>query len=135
MKFLGLNIETKKELRARLAIVENQLIYKTEQYEDLVERYNKVCSDLQYMEEDIKTQLDEMNETFPFYLGQVVYDVQLRSASGRYTKTKASREHSLVNEVIVDKKNYFNLVDRYNNYDVFMDRDAAEKHLDNHCVD
>ena len=72
---------------------------------------------------------------YPFELGQVVYDLQLRSATGRYTKTKPSREHSIINEVVVDKKNYFKLVERYEAQDVFKTLADAEKYLDEVCVD
>lgn len=76
-----------------------------------------------------------MSNTYPFDLGQKVYDVQLRSSKGRFTKTKASRQHSLINEVIVDKKNYFNLVERYAAEDVFKTLEAAEAKLDAVCIE
>lgn len=79
--------------------------------------------------------ISEYNKKFPFELGQVVYDIQLRSATGRFTKNKASREQSLINEVTVDKKNYFKLVDRYYAKDVFNTKEEAEKYMDTVCVD
>ena len=79
--------------------------------------------------------LAEMQGKYPFKMGQTVYDLQLRSSKGRFTKTKASREHSLINEVVVDKKNYFGLVDRYASKDVFTDRVEAENYLESVCVE
>lgn len=99
--------------------------------EDALEVKEKV---IQYNNE-LADKLKDMLTKFPFDLGQVVYDVQLRSAKGRFTKTKPSLEHSLINEVVVDKKNYFGLVERYNNRDVFTTYEAAEKHLKAVCVE
>ena len=82
-----------------------------------------------------KNKIEEYETLFPFKMGQVVYDVQLRSATGRFTRTKASREHSLINEVTVDKKNYFNLVERYNQKDVFVTRAGAEAQINAVCID
>ena len=84
---------------------------------------------------ELATELQKMKETYPLYVGQVVYDVQLRSSKGRFTKTKASREHSYINEVTVDKKNYFNIVDRYASNDVFLVKAKAEQYLDRICVE
>ena len=78
--------------------------------------------------------VDTYNKKFPFDFGETVYDVQLRGENGRYTKKNPSREHSVVNEVIVDKKNYFNLVDRYNQKDVFTELKLAEEYLDSICT-
>lgn len=95
------------------------------------ELYNELLRDCCYLQDTVAS----YRAKYPFEIGQVVYDVQLRSSKGRFTKTKASREHSIINEVIVDKKNYFNLVDRYNNLDVFTTLEKAEEHLDSVCVD
>ena len=89
---------------------------------------------IQYNEE-LGEKLEAMMEVFPFELGQVVYDVQLRSATGRFTKTKASREKSIINEVVVDKKNYFKLVDRYAAKDVFKTIEQAEHYIKDVCVE
>lgn len=74
-----------------------------------------------------------MLETFPFKLGQVVYDLQLKNESGRYTKKNASMEHSVINEVVVSEKNYFSLVTRYRKHDVFMTYADADSHLASVC--
>ena len=95
------------------------------------ELYNELLRDCCYLQNTVA----EYRAKYPFEMGQVVYDVQLRSSKGRFTKTKASREHSLINEVIVDKKNYFNLVERYINSDVFTDLKKAENHLNDVCVE
>lgn len=83
----------------------------------------------------LSKELAEMQCKYPFEIGQTVYDLQLRSSKGRFTKTKASREHSLINEVVVDKKNYFGLVDRYASNDVFTDKVEAETYLEYVCVE
>ena len=78
---------------------------------------------------DLEFELEEMIEMFPFKIGQTVYDVALKNDKGRYTKTKASLEHSTITEVVVDEKNYFSLVKRYRRNDVFTSREAAEGYL------
>jgi hypothetical protein len=105
------------------------------QLEQELARALEVKSKLLMYNDELADHVEHMHKKFPFDLGQVVYDVQLRSSKGRFTKTKASKEHSLINEVVVDKKNYFNLVDRYNSLDVFVTRDAAQKHIDDVCIE
>lgn len=78
--------------------------------------------------------LNEMYRKFPFDLGEVVYDLQLRGETGRYTKNKPSKEHSLINEVVVDEKNYFKLKARYESRNVFRSRESAEEHLNSLCT-
>lgn len=85
------------------------------------------------LNEKLIAEMNEIKQLYPFELGQVVYDIQLRNDKGRYTKKNPSREHSVVNEVTVDKKNYFNLVDRYKSKDVFTTRVMATKYLDELC--
>ena len=79
-------------------------------------------------------QLDNLLETFPFKLGQTVYDVSLKNAQGRYTKIKPSLEHSTINPVVVDTKNYFKLVERYERKDVHVTAEAAEMYLKSVCI-
>ena len=74
-----------------------------------------------------------MLEAFPFKLGQVVYDLQLKNEAGRYTKKNASIEHSVINEVVVSEKNYFSLVSRYRKHDVFLTYDEANNYLTSVC--
>ena len=100
-----------------------------------LEKMRSCYNEMLVTNNDLSNELVEMKSKFPFDLGQVVYDLQLRSSKGRFTKTKASREHSLINEVVVDKKNYFGLVDRYASNDVFTDRIDAEKYLESVCVE
>ena len=92
--------------------------------------YNEAMGELVELSKLVET----YRAKYPFEMGQVVYDVQLRSDKGRFTKTKACREYSIVNEVVVDKKNYFNLVERLANKDVFLTLEAAEAHLKEVCV-
>lgn len=82
-----------------------------------------------------REQLLELLEMFPFKLGQEVYDVQLRNAQGKYTKKKPSIEHCLINKVVVDEKNYFSIVKRFRNNDVFLDFDTADAYLMDICED
>lgn len=100
-----------------------------------LEKMRSVYNEMLINNNDLSDEIIEMKSKFPFDLGQVVYDLQLRSSKGRFTKTKASREYSLINEVVVDKKNYFGLVDRYNNKDVFTDKNCAEEYLESVCVE
>lgn len=82
-----------------------------------------------------REQLLELLEMFPFKLGQEVYDVQLRNAQGKYTKKKPSIEHCRINKVVVDEKNYFSIVKRFRNNDVFLDFDTADAYLMDICED
>lgn len=100
-----------------------------------LENMRTINNELLVTNNTLSNELVEMKSNYPFEMGQTVYDLQLRSSKGRYTNTKASREHSLINEVVVDKKNYFNLVDRYASNDVFTDRIEAEKYLESVCVE
>ena len=114
------NFKTKKQLKETIEKYEHEIVRLT----DL----------LTVLECDYLTKLNSFLQNYPFEFGQVVYDVQLRNEKGHFTKVNASREHSKINEVIVDKKNYFNLVDRYNKQDVFTSMEEAVKHLDEICV-
>jgi hypothetical protein len=74
-----------------------------------------------------------MLDTFPFKIGDVVYDVAFKNTKGKYTKTNPSREHSTITEVTVTEKNYFSLVSRLNKKDVFFEREEAEEYLNSVC--
>ena len=111
------------------------MIEQVNHLQEEVNRLEKIIEEVNDSNDRLRHMLYDYQDKYPFEIGQVVYDVQLRSANGRYTKTKACREHSLINEVVVDKKNYFNLVERSNKYDVFVDKSDAESHLDAVCVD
>lgn len=82
---------------------------------------------------ELTGQMSAMKEIFPFEMGQTVYDVQLRNEQGRYVKKNPSLEHSLINEVVVDEKNYFSLVERFKKQDVFTSRELAKIHLETIC--
>ena len=112
MKIFGITITTKRELRNRIKEMEQQICEMNAAYAEAIQK---------------------LTEKFPFEIGQMVYDVQLRSKKGRYTTKNASIEHSLINDVIVTEKNYFGLVKRMRNNDVFTDYDAAKEHLINNC--
>lgn len=108
MKIFGITFTTKKFLNQRIAALEaeNNILYE---------------------------ELDGIAKDFPFDLGQVVYDVALKNAQGRYTKTKPSREHCTITEVEVNEKNYFSLKKRLENNDVFYDRAEADEYLESVC--
>ena len=108
---------------------------KISKLEEELENMRTTNNELLVTNNDLSNEIIEMKSKYPFEMGQTVYDLQLRSSKGRFTKTKASREHSLINEVVVDKKNYFNLVDRYASKDVFKDRVEAEKYLESVCIE
>ena len=74
-------------------------------------------------------------QQFPLDINQKVYLVQLKNSKGRFTKTKASREHSLINEVTVDTKNYFKLVDKMDSDEVFKTHEAALHYINLVCVE
>ena len=116
MKIFGITIETKKELRARISDLEAQ--------NTQIRKYN----------EDIADAYEMLKATYPLDIGATMYDVQLRGENGRYTRTKASREHSLINEVVVTETNYFKLKKRMLKNDVFFSRIEAENYLDNVCI-
>ena len=116
MKIFGITVETKKDLRAKIAELESE--------NDQIRTYNQEIS-ISWM---------GMRDMFPFDIGDTVYDLQLRDETGKYTKTKASREHSLINEVEVTEANYFNLKKRHLRNDVFSTLEDAKYFLDKICV-
>lgn len=81
------------------------------------------------------SELDTMKKAFPFIIGQVVYDVQLKNAQGRFTKKHPSFEQSSVNAVEVTAANYFKLVARLASKDVFFEEAAATEHIRSLCED
>lgn len=109
MKIFGINFTTKKELNERIAELEAEVDMLEEEIMDIV-------------------------EDFPFFIGQTVYDVALKDAHGRYTKKKPSLEYSTITPVVVDHKNYFKLVERYERSDVFDDEEDAIAYLRNVCA-
>lgn len=81
----------------------------------------------------LSSELEPRINSFPFVLGQVVYDIALKNDKGRFTRTSPSREHSTITAVEVTEKNYFKLVERYRRNDVFMDETCAEGYLNAVC--
>jgi hypothetical protein len=115
MNIFGLTITTKKKQLAHIA----------KHDEEVQELKNEIIN--------LNDEFMDLREQFPFDLGQVVYDVALKNAQGKYTKTKPSFEHSTITEVTVDEKNYFKLVARFNRNDVFYFREDAEDYLKSIC--
>ena len=115
MNIFGLTITTKKKQLERIA------------------KHDEEVQELKNMIIELNEELYDMVDAFPFYLGQVVYDVALKNVQGRYTKTKPSREYCTITEVEVNEKNYFSLKKRLENNDVFYDREEAEEYLNSVC--
>jgi hypothetical protein len=122
MKIFGKEFVTRKQLKAE----NNKLMHRLSRLENTYDTLLKTL-------DGVTIELEDYTSTFPFKLGQTVYDLQLKNESGRYTKKNASIEHSMINEVIVSEKNYFGLVARYRNHDVFMTYDDAIKYLASAC--
>lgn len=101
-------------------IEENKQLKKTQQE---VTMYNNELAD----------KLEELMKKYPISCGDTLFEVCLRNDKGRFTKTKPSKEYSYIETVIVDTKNYFKLVDKFNNKEVFTTEKSAKKHLDSLC--
>ena len=108
MKFFGINIETKKELR-------------------------EANFELNLTVRELEGELAQMQDKYPLDIGQTVYDVALKNAQGKFTKAKPSFEHCTITPVVVDEKNYFKLVNRFRNKDVFMSEASAKVYLESIC--
>lgn len=108
MKIFGINFVTKKELKEQIL-------------------------DLQMTVKELEGEIAMRDEKYPLELGETVYDVALKNAQGKYTKTKPSIEHCIVTPVTVDEKNYFKLVARMRNNDVFLSEAAAKTYLESIC--
>lgn len=115
---------TKKQLKKEVDRLQNEL------YDS-----SHLVNECKYKIAQLRAKVNEYERLFPFTFGQTVYDVQLRNSKGRFTKTKACKEFSMINEVVVDDKNYFKLVARLNAKDVFVTRDEAVNRLNEVCVD
>ena len=122
MKIFGINFTTKKELKKANT--------------DLLAKVTGYGLKVAELESDLDSANDEilyLKHMFPFELGQVVFDVALKNAQGKYTKKNPSLAHCTITEVTVNDKNYFSLVKRYNNNDVFFTKKEAEKFLKSVC--
>ena len=129
MKIFGINFETKKELRAEIARLEVQNDLLLTRNGKLADKVN----DLSAAVDSSNDELHFMQQMFPFTLEQTVFDVALKNAQGKYTKKNPSFEHSTITEVAVNEKNYFSLVKRLKNNDVFYTKKAAEEYLKSVC--
>jgi hypothetical protein len=115
MNIFGLYITTKKKRLEYIAKHDEEILKFKEEIDELEEAlFDSYCA-------------------FPFYLGQIVYDVALKNEKGRFTKTKPSLELSTITPVIVNEKNYFGLKKRLENNDVFYEREEAEDYLKSVC--
>lgn len=108
MKIFGITFETRKELKEQIF-------------------------ELNLSNKELEGELAQMQDKYPLDIGQVVYDIALKNAQGKFTKTKPSLEHSTITEVVVDEKNYFKLVARMRNKDVFMSEASAKAYLESIC--
>ena len=118
MNIFGLTIITKKKYNALLTDNENK--------KDTIE---KLVNEIDTMSKEIST----WNSTYPFRIGQTVYDLQLRNEKGKFTKNNPSIEHSEINPVVVTTNNYFKLLARYEKKDVFQTQDEAYNYLVGVC--
>lgn len=82
---------------------------------------------------ELSETLEQYKATFPFMLNDTVYELELRSAKGRFTKTKPSIDQSKIVEHVVDTKNYFNLVKKYEEKLLFKTLEGAEDTLREVC--
>ena len=115
MRIFGITFETKRELKEKVARLEALLDEREGELEELDDA------------------ISSLMDIYPFDIGEKVYDIQLRGVNGRYTRTRASLAHSLINEVVVDEKNYFKLRKRLRAHDVFRTREAAQGYLQKVC--
>ena len=114
--------ESKKMLRNTISLLENRLRHESEKVKEVV-KYN----------EELADSYEEMLKNFPLNLGDRLYVIELKSANGRYTKTKPCKEFSSIIEMIVDTKNYFKLVERFRNREAFFLEIEAEDMLNELC--
>lgn len=117
MKIFGFEFTTKRERELKQMFLETYNNWEAAE-EELIERTKEFY---------------QLREMFPLDFGQVVYDVVLKDAKGRFTKTEPSLEYSTVNLIEVDEQNYFGLVERMKRNDVFVDPEAAEAYLKSVC--
>lgn len=117
----------------RRKIKEKEYQEQLKKYQEELASCKERLSELSITCQQAMNRVEFFEKQYPLTLGQVVYDIQLRGQNGRYTRTKASREHSLITELTVDTKNYFKLVDRLNT-DVFTSFEAANEYLDSICI-
>ena len=122
MKIFGINFVTKKELKAENDVLNSKVINQGLEIAELRADLDGANDEILYLK-----------HMFPFELGQVVYDVALKNAQGKYTKKNPSLAHCTITEVMVNDKNYFGLVKRLNNNDVFFTKKEAEKFLKSVC--
>ncbi len=108
MKIFGINFETRKELKEQIF-------------------------ELNLSNKELEGELAQIQDKYPLDIGQIVYDIALKNAQGKFTKTKPSFEHCTITAVTVDEKNYFKLVNRFRNKDVFMSEAAAKAYLESIC--
>lgn len=108
MKIFGINFETRKELKEQIF-------------------------ELNLSNKELEGELAQMQDRYPLDIGQVVYDIALKNAQGKFTKTKPSFEHCTITAVTVDEKNYFKLVNRFRNNDIFISEAAAKAYLESIC--
>lgn len=80
--------------------------------------------------EEMGNKLTDMLDTFPLQLNTTVYQLVLKDAKGKFTKRNPCKENSSIVEVEVTKKNYFKLVEQFNNLQVFVDKQHAENELE-----
>ena len=92
-------------------------------------------TELRTINNELADALEDMLSRYPLNIGEEVYELKLKSAKGRFTKTKASLKYSTVETIVVDTRNYFNLVEKLNNNELYVEREAAEVALKSICTE
>ena len=130
MNIFGIDITTKKDLKNIIAELEEEVMALDTEIDELETELDA----LEAKNEKLIEELSDLQDVFPFSLGQVVYDVALKDSKGRYTKTNPSIKHSTITAVTVDEKNYFSLVERLKRNDVFFDDATAYDFIQAICT-
>lgn len=113
---------SKKQLLRTIDKLQAELAF-TKKTKDEVISYNNQIADA----------YEDITKMFPLRLGEVVYEIQLRDSTGKYTKNKPNYGCSSIVEVVVTTKNYFKLVDKLKEGLISKSHGRAETNLKNSC--
>lgn len=107
MRIFGIQFETRRELKAKV----------------------------QRLTDCLEQEREAIAVDFPIPMGATTYEVKLKGANGRFTTTKASKQHSVINEIIATPQNYFKLREKWFNGTLFLYSEDAHNYLDKMCID
>ena len=108
----------------------------TKYIEELIaelQEVKKENSKIREYNKQIADKCEHIMKLYPINIGDTLYEVCLKNDKGRFTKTKPCKEYSSVEELTVDTKNYFKLVEKFNNNEIFFVKKDAQKYLDSLC--